>query len=234
MADSAIDASALAHGVHYAVLGIGLVGLLALLAPQWTGRHRPVEPRTEHELRVAALLRQIADGSRGLLENVVLDGPRTRRPASAVLPVAVISSTAAAGVHAAVCPAHFRESAVFGLFFAGSAVAQVLWSVAMVLRPSRRLVRGAVAGNASVLVLWAVTRTVGLPFGLLPRPEAIGPWDLSCGAWELVVVLTCATLLRRRGDLRVPTFDFWPRSAHVWLIASSVVLGALTVSGASS
>jgi hypothetical protein len=47
-------------------------------------------------------------------------------------------------------------------------------------------------------VLWAITRTVGLPFGLLPTPEPIGALDLCCGGWEAVVVLTGVQLLRSR------------------------------------
>ena len=45
------------------------------------------------------------------------------RDVALLLPLAVVSSTAAAGVHAAMGPLHFREATLFGLFFAGAALA---------------------------------------------------------------------------------------------------------------
>lgn len=232
MIELSVGASTLAHGVHYAVLVTGLLGLLALLGPQWTGGRTTHAPRDEHERRVAELHRQLAGGVTTL---TAPPGPALRRTGAA-LPIAVISSTAAASVHAAVGPAHFRELFLFGLFFAGSAIAQVVWSLLMVLRPSRSLLVAALVGNSVVLVLWAVTRTVGLPFGLLPSPEAVGPWDLCCGLWEAVVVVACAALLRSRYPVRlhVPTWELWPRSAHVWAVVSVLALGALSVSGAGA
>ncbi|MCZ4498695.1 MAG: hypothetical protein JWQ74_1248 [Marmoricola sp.] len=239
-----VGASSLAHGVHYAVLGIGLLGLVVLLGPPWVGARKQHLPRDEHERRVAALHRQLGAGTPTAL--VLPRGPRTTRATraarpgaartGAALPIAIISSTAAASVHAAVGPAHFRELFLFGLFFAGSATAQIIWSLLMVLRPTRSLVVAAGLGNAVVLVLWAVTRTVGLPFGLLPSPEAVGPWDLCCGVWEAVVVVACAALLRSPAplDLHVATWERWPRSARTWAVVSVLALGVLSVSGAGA
>lgn len=232
-----VSASTFAHGVHYAVVGAGVLVLVVLLGPHVVGRQRPRTAYDEHDRRVLALTEQLATGHFGPLP-VSPAAPRKARDRleGAVLPIAVVSSTAAAGVHAAVGPAHFRELVLFGLFFAASAVAQITWSVAMVLRPSRNLVAAALVGNASVIVLWAVTRTVGLPLGLLPRPEEVGAWDLCCGFWELVVVITCAQLLRRGdpGRLNVPEWLDWRRSAQLFTVGSVAVLGLLTVSGASA
>ncbi|MFL6108876.1 MAG: hypothetical protein ACJ72L_18105, partial [Marmoricola sp.] len=149
-----IGATAVAHGIHYAVLGVGLVGLLALLGPQLVGGRRGASVHDEHSLRVRALSEQISEGSLGLRftpATPTLTRPRAHDPASdRYLPLAVVSSAAAAGVHAAVGPEHFREEVLFGLFFAGSALAQVLWSGLMAVRPSRALLVAAVIGNTAV------------------------------------------------------------------------------------
>lgn len=233
-----IGATSLAHGVHYAVLGVGFVGLLALLGPQLVGGRRTAILRDEHDRRVEAVMQQIATGSLGVRTTPTV---LTRsRPAislirSRYLPLAVVSSAAAAGVHAAAGPAHFREQLLFGLFFAVSALAQIIWSVTMVIRPSRALLVAAVIGNSAILALWLATRTVGLPV-LLPTPEAVGPWDLCCGAWELVVVLAASRVLRGDylPDLRLPDWSDWEPAARVWALGSALVLLSLTLIGASS
>jgi hypothetical protein len=237
-----IGATSLAHGVHYAVLGVGFVGLLALLGPQLVPGRRASVLHDDHDRRVQAVAAAIADGSLGVRTTPAVP---SRRPAGSghpislvrarYLPVAVVSSAAAAGVHAAVGPAHFREQLLFGLFFAGSAVAQIGWSVAMVTRPTRALLVAAVVGNSAVLALWLTTRTVGLP-GLLPTPEAFGPWDLCCAAWELVVVLSAAHVLHADDPqgLRLPDWSDWERVVRAGALVSALVLLCLTLIGAGS
>ena len=148
------------------------------------------------------------------------------------LPVAVVSSAAAAGVHAAVGPAHFREGLIFGLFFAVAALAQVSWSIAMAFRPSRTLLITAVAGNGAVLLLWLTSRTSGVP-GLVPEPEAFGPWDVSCGIWELAVVLAAVRILRggSGADLGLPAWRDWGPSARMWALCSALLLPVLALIG---
>lgn len=236
MIELSVEATSVAHGIHYAVLGVGLVGLLALLGPQLIGGRR-APTIDEHSMRVRALTEQISSGGLGvrvmpalpatLARSEVADHVRTR-----YLPIAIVSSAAAAGVHAAVGPAHFRELWVFGLFFAGSALAQIGWSVAMAIRPSHTLLVAGVAGNSAVLLLWLVTRTIGLP-GLLPEPEAIGVWDAFCGIWELVVVLTAGRVLRAESgtDLRLAAWPQWEPSARAWALGSVLILTVLTLAG---
>lgn len=104
--------------------------------------------------------------------------------------LAVAAASAGAGVvHAAVCPEHFREATSFGLFFAIAAAAQIGWAGLHLRRPSRSLWLVGAAGNAAVIVLWALTRTVGLPLG--PEPgtaEALGRADVLAVLLEVVVV----------------------------------------------
>jgi hypothetical protein len=121
------------------------------------------------------------------------------------------------------------------MFFAGAALAQIGWTLTMTIRPSSTLLIAALAGNSAVLLLWLVTRTIGLP-GLLPGPEAVGLWDVCCGVWELAVVLAAAEILRADpgADLRLPAWLDWGRWARTWALGSAFVLLALTLVGVGS
>jgi len=234
-----VDPISVAHGIHYAVVGVGLAGLFALLGPQLVGSRRTSSGNDEHALRVTELTNQISSGGLGVTLTPMVAtwgqadvADRTDPARSLYLPIAVASSAAAAGVHAALGPAHFRELAVFGMFFAGAALAQIGWAAAMILRPSRRLLVAAVVGNSAILLLWLVTRTIGLP-GLLAEPEAVGLWDLSCGAWELAIVLSAGRILRADStmDLRLPAWPDWRPSARTWALGSASLLPVLALFG---
>lgn len=114
----------------------------------------------------------------------------------APLVAAAVGSAAAGLVHAVVVPHHEHESAVLGWFFALLAVGQLAWVVVLLLRPRRGLVGLALATNLGVVLLWAWTRAVGVPFGLHGRgPEAVGALDLAATAAEVVVVIAAAWVL---------------------------------------
>ncbi|MBB6628364.1 hypothetical protein H5V45_13640 [Nocardioides sp. KIGAM211] len=248
------SAAAVAHGIHYALLGIGFAGLAALLVPQLLERHptaaRPVAaPRTEHERRVRQLRARLAAGTVATLAAAPVApapaAPRAapptprRTPSGAasrlLLPAALVGSAAAAGTHAAVGPAHFEEGLLLGLFFATSALAQLGWAVLALRRTSARLLLVGVAGNLAIVVLWAVTRTWGLPFGLLPGPEAVGPWDLAALGWELVTAAACARLLQQgRTRVRIAPWSLWHPAARAWVLVSVLLLGVLSSSGAAA
>jgi hypothetical protein len=260
-----------AHGIHYAVVGGGVLGLVALLTPRFLAASEA--PRDEHEARVHALRSTLAQREHappdqaqpdqaqpdhappgpglatGNLAATDLDPSEVAaqqnwlRPAPVLttaqrvlLPLAVVSSAAAAGVHAAVGPAHLRESLLFGAFFASSALLQLLWAGMAAVHSSRRLLVVGAVGNLAVIGLWAVTRTLGLPFGLLPRPEAVGPWDVACAGWELVVVCSCIAILQSRQPLPTRLVDWrhWHPALPTYVAASVLLLIALSVSGAGA
>ena len=226
--------SAAAHTVHYALVVGGIVALAAVLGARLvpTG-HRPPDP---HDLRVAALRRAATTGTLGVRPVPVTAAPsRTTStgPAAALWPLALVASAAAAGVHAAMAPAHLREQAVVGLFFAAAALAQLTWTaLALGTRPGRGLLLTGVVGNTACIALWALSRTVGLPLGLLPAPEAVGAWDLAALVWELVVVGACLALLRDAHAGRRTTPVGWHPAATVFLGVSVTALALLSLSGA--
>src|SRR5690349_5774243 len=151
---TAADASMLAHGVHYGFVAAGLAGLAALLLPQ-------------------ALHRSPSGGAVGW--------PSVARPSDSagalVLPVVLVGSTAAAGVHAAMVPPHLSTLPLFAVFFAACAIGQLAWTALLLVAPTRPVLWIGVVGNGGLIALWAGTRAIGL--------EPVGPWDLACALWEV-------------------------------------------------
>src|SRR3954467_13570411 len=75
-----------------------------------------------------------------------------RRPGIAVSLAAALSLGAAV-IHLAVCPEHFEEATLYGVFFLGSAVAQVGWPMLVIARPRRWLFVVGLADNLAVVAL---------------------------------------------------------------------------------
>jgi hypothetical protein len=244
---AAAGESLLAHGIHYALVVGGLVGLCALLLPQACGRSvAPARPRDELERRIEILRANVAEGSLltgsptaalthlSLPHQPYADAGAARDTGTRLtLPLAVVSTLAAAGVHAAVGPAHFAEGTLVGLFFAGCALVQLAWAGLAMSRPSTRLLVAGLVVNLSVLVLWSMTRTVGLP-GVLAAPEAVGPWDAASAVWELTAALACVVLLSEDRRVRPRAWSEWHPAAQTWLVASLGVLVLLSVSGVAT
>lgn len=112
----------------------------------------------------------------------------------APLVIAAAASFVAAVTHALVVPEHLQEYSAFGVFFAFVAIAQAAWSFLILTRRERQIAVVGLALNGGLLLLWAVTRTVGLPIGPEPwAPEPVGAADLVAVTAEAVAV---AALLR--------------------------------------
>jgi hypothetical protein len=133
------------------------------------------------------------------------------------------ASLGAGLVHFSVVREHLDEWWLFGVFFIGLGTMQVLWAVATLARDRVPFPRLIVLATTMTLVLWAVTRTVGLPVGPEPgEAESAGLSDVVAGVLELVVVLTVLAATRQRpaGEPR--------RSTPV--AVSMLAFGALAVS----
>ena len=115
---------------------------------------------------------------------------------SSVVWAAALASMGAGVVHAAVCPDHFREATLYGEFFLGAAAAQICWSVVALLHPTRNLWHTGVGLHGSIVALWAVTRTTGLPVGPLRwTPEASTGIDRLAVMFELAAFISCISCL---------------------------------------
>jgi hypothetical protein len=105
----------------------------------------------------------------------------------------------AASVHLDVIGEHFQESAWYGSFFLGLTVAQLTFAACVVARPSRALIRAGALASIAVILLWAATRTTGIPLGpAAGQTEPVGVLDVTATLAELATVIACICALQLR------------------------------------
>lgn len=141
--------------------------------------------------------------------------------------LAAFASLGAGVIHAAVVPAHWNEWMPAGVFFAAMALAQAGWALLILLRTTAPVLFFGIALNISAIVLWALSRSAGAPFG--PHAgtvEHIQGADLCALLLEIYAVMGAGWVWRRgrRGE-SIPAFA----NALVSLGAAGVVILASTV-----
>lgn len=241
--DPAPALGVLVHALHYGLVLGGLVMIGTLLFASSPLHARDSRgPLDEHEQRVDALKTAAEAGMLGtqtmspaatLTRDAVMAGREVPTAAVPVL-VAVVSSTAAAGVHAAAGPAHFGEGVLVGGFFVLAALVQLGWAVRAALgTPSAAVWWTGLVFNAAVIALWTLTRTLGLPWGLA-GVEAAGAWDVAATAWEAAVVVGCAWALSSSRPVAVDAMTRWPGVARAWLVGSVLLLLVLSLAATPS
>jgi hypothetical protein len=77
---------------------------------------------------------------------------------------AAVLTLLAALVHLWVTPEHFEEWWGYGAFFLVAAAAQILYVPIVLLWPTRIILLGGITGNLAIVVLYLLTRTVGILF----------------------------------------------------------------------
>src|SRR5215510_1394716 len=96
-----------------------------------------------------------------------------------VLWTAAAASIASAAIHFSVIGEHYQEAWYFGVFFMVAAWAQVTWAIAIIVRPSRRILAAGSALQALLVVVYLWSRTTGLPIGPEPwKPEEVAFVDV--------------------------------------------------------
>lgn len=111
---------------------------------------------------------------------------------------AALSAAGAGLVHLVVIPEHLREGALYGAFFILTAGCQLVFSAAVLARPTRALLSIGVAGNASLVLLWGFSRLVAVPVGpSAGTTEPFGILDILASSCELVFIASALLLLRR-------------------------------------
>ena len=100
-----------------------------------------------------------------------------------------------AAIHFAMAPAHFSDSALVGLGFLAAAWFQAALAVVLVARPNRSWLAIGLAGNAGILTVWLLSRTIGVPLLHGGEPEAVAFVDLTAVVFEACFVVGAAALL---------------------------------------
>jgi hypothetical protein len=114
-----------------------------------------------------------------------------------------LASAGAATIHFAVIAQHLEEYWLFGSFFISVAIAQVVWAMLVLVRPSPPVYLAGFVGNAVVAATWVISRTTGLPLGPQSgEPEPVGIADTVATAFEVLIVAGALLLLLRMNARR--------------------------------
>jgi hypothetical protein len=135
---------------------------------------------------------------------------------------------ATAVIHVIAAAHHYREWVLYGVFFTVLAPAQAIWGGLVIQHPeNRRLLLAGGAANLLVALVWAMSRTTGIPVGPASwQPEAVGWHDVMATLNELAIAGIVAGLL---GWLPISEERFarGVRAVAVGLIAVSVIAASL-------
>jgi hypothetical protein len=100
----------------------------------------------------------------------------------------------------------------------------------LLCRPTRRLLLAGVAGSLALIVLWAYTRIVGVPFG--PgggATEPVGALDVIASVAELATVVCGARAIRFAGVVGSWRWNSWSGPMRSALFATAAIMAvALT------
>ncbi len=190
-------ATVLLHALHAAIVVVGAIVVFVLVRPA-------PDQRRVASLRRAAARGTLVERARArALADLERSGELARSKRVTPLIVAAIATLVSAGVHAAVGPEHFGEGLRFGVFFVALSGGQIVLAAVLLRRPSRRVARFAIALSVATVVLWALTRSIGLPFGLA-EVEPVGLIDTLASAAEVLTAIAAAWWLARTATKSAP------------------------------
>ena len=139
-------------------------------------------------------------------------------------------------VHFAVIEQHFGEYWLYGAFFVGIGVFELVWALVVMVAPSRLLYWTGVLVNILTIAAYIVTRTVGLLVGpSANQTEKIGFGDLTATAFEAVLVIGSLLLLSRswgRAQVRMAMSEAAIGTVAIAVTALTVLALFSTVGGA--
>jgi hypothetical protein len=113
-------------------------------------------------------------------------------------------SVVAGLIHLVMGPVYFEEWLGYGAFFFAAAASQILFAMLLAAYPPHRsLLWAGILGNAAIVALWAVTRTLGIPFfgpqaGMV---QPVGIVDLAATLVEMALIAHLAVVLRTEDRL---------------------------------
>ena len=118
---------------------------------------------------------------------------------------AVALSMAAGLVHIVVSPLYFTQCIGYGAFFVTVATLQGIGAMALTAsEPHRFFYWAGIVGNAAVVLIWLITRTVGIPFfgPAAGEVQPVGVPDLVATLLELALIAHLAVLVAKFGELK--------------------------------
>ena len=121
----------------------------------------------------------------------------TDRQRGVLYPVAALSLIAGL-IHLWVMPEHFEEWWGYGAFFLVATAAQVVYGPLLLRWPNRTvLLLLGIAGNSAIVLLYLLTRVVGIPlFGPeAGEVEALGVIDVCATSSEAAIVVALGALV---------------------------------------
>jgi hypothetical protein len=111
---------------------------------------------------------------------------------------AAVLSSATGLIHMWFAPEHFEEWIGYGLFFVISSTAQIIYALVLLAwKPTRSWLLAGIFGNTFIILLYIVTRTLGIPVG----PEAgmvepLGILDVLSKIIEIALIACLIELLQ--------------------------------------
>jgi acetyl esterase/lipase len=174
----------------------------------------------------------------------VVDGQRTRHPSAttrydavpplrrgALLVTASLAALGGAVITAAAVPALWRIWQLYAMLFGALAAVEVVAVVAALGWPTRKTARFAALSAGASLVLWVVSR----PLGLLtrfdpwqPADTVVGFTDYVVAALQVVALFGLLVVARRRAPPRPSAL----RRASAWIVLFPVLLLVLATGAA--
>jgi hypothetical protein len=113
---------------------------------------------------------------------------------------AALLSAVSGLIHMLLTPVYFAQWLGYGAVFFVASVAQFSYAAVLAVNPPNRIIlRAGIAGNAAIIIIWAITRTVGIPFfgPQAGQVEPVGLPDLISKAVEVTVIVHLVILLGR-------------------------------------
>ena len=161
-----------------------------------------------------------------------------------LLQIAAALSSGSAAIHLVLSPDHFAEWWGYGLFFVLAAAGQAGLAAVLLYKPWRRVARpqarrwllatlvGGAVGNASIAVLYVVTRTAGIPLGPeVGEVEALTPAGVLSTISEVlsaaILSLLAATIGEDSHTPPLPTDQAPARAANVGRLQLFIGAGAM-------
>lgn len=104
--------------------------------------------------------------------------------------IAAIMSLLAGAIHVGQVAVHLDEDWTFGAFFIAVGIIQLLAAALLIRARPRAWFWFGITGSATVIAIWLLSRSLGLPFGAEPgQVETLGMADAAASAAEAITII---------------------------------------------